>query len=195
MCAGYNSLRPCPWRECSWDAFRIREAAGWSGCPASTPTACFADMSGRRCNGGSCSGLAAPCRNCRSTNSAWWHSTGCRRWHCPKAATCHLCTDYVPNLSTSCLCRLRAERCNRECRMYDGRDETCGADQWARRVKLIGNGERVTREAVGSRMNHEADVELTGQPRCLLVRMLCKVRSNKMLGGASRSGGWPRDFH
>jgi len=116
-CASYSSLRPCPWPGCSWDASRIREAAGWSGYPASTPIAYSADMSGRRCSDGSCSDSAAPCRNCRSTSSAWWRSTGYRKWHCPRAATCHLCTDYVPNLSTSCLCRLRAERCNQECRM------------------------------------------------------------------------------
>lgn len=72
--------------------------------------------------------------------------------------------------------------------MNDGRDETCGADQWV--IKLVGNGERVTRDAVRPRMNHEAAVGLTGQPRCPLVRMLHKtVRSDKMLGGTARGGG------
>lgn len=136
-CEGCNSRRPCPWPGCFWDASRIRGAAGWSDCPASTPTACF-DMTGRCYSDGSCSDSVAPCRNCRSTSSAWWRSTGCRRWRCPKAATCHLCTDYFPNLSTPCLCRLWAERCNQECRRCtSGRGESCGGP-------LI-NGERVSR--------------------------------------------------
>lgn len=183
MYAGCNSPHPYPWLECSWGASRTREATDWLGCLESTPTAySAADMSGPRCNDGSCNDSAVPCRSCRSTSSAWSHSIGCRKWHCPRAATCHLCTDYVPNLSTSFLCRLRAERCNQKCKMeYVMSRAVVRADQRTKEtyVKLVRLGEHVTREVVHPRMSHETAVELTGRPRCRpLVRMLCKkVRS------------------
>lgn len=181
--AGCNFPRPYPWPECSWDASHTREAAGWLDCLESTPIAySAADMSDRRYNDGSCNDSAAPYRSFRSTSLGWSRSIGCRRWHCPRAATCHLCTDYVPNLSTSCFCRLWAERCNQECRMeyVMSRAVVRWLTDKGDVYQLIKLGEHVTREVVHPRMNHEAAVELTGRPRCRpLVRMLCKKVKSK----------------
>lgn len=62
------------------------------------------------CNDENCSGSVAPCPNCHSKSSGSSRSIDCRILRCLTVGKCHLCTDYVPNLSTTCLCRLRQSR-------------------------------------------------------------------------------------